>query len=51
VAVSGHTYHCMVMTMDNTKTWVPATGDIPTFPGLVKQMRDGNVTMELTKVE
>ncbi len=51
VTVSGIEFDCMVTTVGNTKSWVPATGDLPTFPGIVKTQTDGNTTMELTKVE
>lgn len=51
VTVSGQEFDCMVITSGNTKTWVPATGDIATFPGLIKTQTDGNTTMELTKIE
>lgn len=51
VTVSGIEFDCMVTTVGNSKSWVPATGDIPTFPGIVKTQTDGNTTMELTKVE
>lgn len=51
VKVGSQEFDCMVITSGNTKTWVPATGDIPTFPGLIKTQTDGNTTMELTKIE
>lgn len=51
VTISGIEFDCMVVTSGNTKSWIPATGDIATFPGIVKTQTDGNTTMELTKVE
>lgn len=51
VTVSGIEFDCMVTTVGNSKSWVPATGDIPTFPGIIKTQTDGNTTMELTKID
>jgi hypothetical protein len=51
VKVGSQEFDCMVITSGNTKTWVPATGDLATFPGLIKTQTDGNTTMELTKIE
>ncbi|MCO5166883.1 MAG: hypothetical protein M9894_11015 [Planctomycetes bacterium] len=51
VEISGITFDCMVVTSGNSKSWVPATGDLATFPGVVKTQTDGATTMELTKIE
>lgn len=51
VTVSGVVFDCMVITSANTRTWVPATGDVPVFPGLIKTQTDGRTTMELTRIE
>jgi len=51
ITISGVKFDAMVITSGNSKTWVPATGNIPTFPGLIKTQTDGNTSMELTKIE
>lgn len=51
VEVSGHSFDCLVTKMDNTKTWMSMTGNVPTFPGLIRSQVDGNTNMELTKIE
>ncbi len=51
LTVSGTTFDCMVVTSGAHVAWVPATGDVPTFPGIVKATSEGKVTLELVVVE
>lgn len=51
VTISGLTFDCLVVTTGNTSTWVPMTGDAPTFPGLIKSRTDGQMTIELVRIE
>ncbi|MBX3466385.1 MAG: hypothetical protein KF878_05735 [Planctomycetes bacterium] len=51
VRISGITFDCMVIVSGNSKSWVPATGDVPTFPGLVRAQVDGKTIMELVAIE
>jgi hypothetical protein len=51
VTISGVTFDCLVIVSGESKVWVPMSGSVPTFPGLVKTTTGAASTMELTKVE
>jgi hypothetical protein len=51
VTISGLTFDCLVVTSGNSSTWVPMTGDLPTFPGLIKSRTDGQTTIELVRID
>lgn len=54
VSAAGMEWDCLVTTSGDMKTYTsmsPGSDWAPTFPGLIKQMKGDQVTMELTKIE
>lgn len=51
VTVSGVSLDCLVVTVGTSSTWIPMTGDQATFPGVVRSMTDGQVIIELVRIE
>lgn len=50
IRISGVVFDCLVVTSGSTRSWVPTTGDLPTFPGIIRTETDGKVTMELIRI-
>lgn len=51
ITVSGVTFECKVVTVGESVTYLTVEGEAPTFPGVVKVVTEGAVTLELIAVD
>lgn len=51
VTISGLTLDCLVVTTGKVICWIPMSGDVATFPGVVKTAQEGQMNLELVRIE
>jgi hypothetical protein len=51
VTLAGRAFECLVLSTVNVTTYVPTSNDGPSFPPAVRVVTDGEVTLELQRIE